>query len=138
VPRFKGSPHETEYIVIPNNFCVLTSWSSEVPGGACWRRFLRLVARKLQMRSRKWTGACLAHGHLPVPLSATPYGLFGSGLVLIITVAARVPFAAGVNATEYEHRDVAARLLPQVLAAVIAKSPGFVPFKTAFNEIDTG
>jgi len=62
---------------------------------------------------------------VPVPVNATFCGL-PLPLSVKLSNALRVPAAVGLNVTEAEQLDDAARLAPHVLLA-IAKSPAFVP-----------
>ena len=54
---------------------------------------------------------------------------------MIVRLPLREPFALGAKVKVYLQLLFAARLEPQVLAAVIAKSPAFVPPIAPLNEI---
>jgi len=62
--------------------------------------------------------------YCPVPLAATVWGLL-LALSDSVSVAVRVPFAAGLNVTEMVHLPFAGTLPAQVF--VSAKSPGSAP-----------
>jgi hypothetical protein len=61
----------------------------------------------------------------PLPVRATDCGLLVAESVKL-SVAVRAPLAVGLNTTEAEQVLAAARLVPQVLLAIL-KSPAFAP-----------
>ena len=79
------------------------------------------------------TGTTVAGIVGPV-LSATVYGLSGSGLSAIDRVADSVPRTPGVNVTVIVHDLLAASVVVQV-PPVIEKSAGFAPLKDSLRVI---
>jgi len=68
-------------------------------------------------------------------LSATVYGLSGSGLSDTDSIADSVPNAPGLNVTIIEHAVFAASVVPQV-PPVTEKSAALVPLKLSLNVTD--